>query len=66
MALTISINLSASCSARAIGKASTAPRNLKRRALPSITGIAAFGPMFPKPRVLEPSVIIAMRFHLFV
>src|SRR5665648_1032482 len=38
------------------GKASTSPNSLKRTHLPSITGIAASGPMSPRPRTAVPSV----------
>src|SRR5207244_13232396 len=36
------------------------------RDFPSITGRAASGPIFPRPRTRLPSVIIAMLFHRFV
>ncbi len=46
------------------GTALTPPNKLKIMALPSITGIAASGPTFPRPSTLVPSVIIPMEFHL--
>lgn len=49
-----------------IGRASTPPRYLKMTAFPSITGMAASGPMSPRPSTLVPSVIIAIVFHLLV
>jgi len=53
---------SASCVSMQRGKASTAPNSLKRIALPSITGIAASGPMLPRPSTALPSETIAMQF----
>ena len=44
------------------GKASTPANSLKRTHLPSITGIPARGPMFPRPSTAEPSVMTATRF----
>ena len=44
---------------RQIGTASTPPNCLNSTALPSITGIAAFGPMSPRPSTAVPSVTIA-------
>ena len=41
------------------GKASTSPKALKSTHFPSITGIPASGPMSPRPRTAEPSVITA-------
>ncbi len=59
IALTAATISSASCVARAIGNASTLPNSLNSIALPSITGIAASGPMFPSPSTAEPSVTTA-------
>src|SRR5665648_333296 len=42
------------------GKASTSPNSLKRTHLPSITGIAASGPMSPRPRTAVPSVTLCL------
>jgi len=43
-----------------------APRYLKRRALPSMVGKAASGPIFPSPRTRDPSETTATVFHLLV
>ena len=40
---------------RHIGNADTPPKFLKRIHLPSITGRAARGPIFPRPKTAEPS-----------
>ncbi len=52
--------------ASAIGQASTPPNSLNRSALPSITGIAASGPMSPSPSTALPSVTTATVFRLTV
>ena len=44
---------------RQIGQASTPPNSLNSIALPSITGIAASGPMSPSPSTAVPSVTTA-------
>ncbi len=41
------------------GTASMSPKCLNSTALPSITGIAARGPMSPSPRTAVPSVMTA-------
>ena len=41
------------------GKASTSPNALNKTLFPSITGIPASGPISPRPRTAEPSVITA-------
>ena len=51
---------------RQIGKASTPPNSLKSWHLPSITGIAAAGPMSPKPKTAVPSETTATVFFLIV
>ena len=38
-----------------MGKASTPPNSLKSMHLPSMTGMAAAGPMLPRPSTAEPS-----------
>ena len=48
------------------GKASTPPNSLKRTALPSITGMAASGPMSPRPSTAVPSETTATVFFLMV
>ncbi len=45
--------------ARQIGTASTSANRLNSSDLPSITGIAAAGPMSPKPSTAVPSVTTA-------
>ena len=54
-ALTVATISSGSLVSRHSGKASTPPNSLNSIALPSITGIAARGPMSPRPRTAEPS-----------
>ena len=51
---------------RQIGKASTSANSLNSIALPSITGIAASGPMSPSPSTAEPSETTATVFALIV
>ncbi len=55
IAFTVATISSTSFVSRQIGKASTPPNSLKSIALPSITGIAASGPMSPSPSTAEPS-----------
>ena len=62
-ALTIS---SVSWLARQIGQASMSAKRLNSAALPSITGIAAPGPMLPRPSTAEPSVTTATELPLMV
>ena len=57
---------SGSLVARQIGKASTPANSLNSIALPSITGIAASGPMSPRPSTAEPSETTATVFALIV
>ncbi len=56
---TVSTISSTSTVSRQIGTASTPPNCLNSTALPSITGIAAFGPMSPSPSTAVPSVTTA-------
>ncbi len=58
-ALTTAMISSTSWVSRQIGTASTPPNCLKSTALPSITGIAARGPMLPSPSTADPSVTTA-------
>ena len=51
---------------RQIGKASTPPNSLNSIALPSITGIAASGPMSPSPSTALPSDTTATVLRLIV
>ncbi len=64
--LTVSMILSGSFVPRQSGNASTPPRYLNRRDLPSMTGMPASGPMSPRPRTLVPSEMTATVFHLLV
>ncbi|CAB4681490.1 unannotated protein [freshwater metagenome] len=66
IAFTVLTISSVSWVSRQIGKASMFAKRLNKAALPSITGRAASGPMFPKPRTAEPSVTTAMVFRLMV
>ena len=52
---------SVSVVSRQIGNASTPPNSLKRTAFPSMTGIAASGPIFPRPKTAVPSETTATR-----
>jgi hypothetical protein len=51
---------------RQTGQASTPPRYLKRMAFPSMTGMAASGPMSPSPRTRVPSETTATMLALLV
>ena len=53
--LTVFIISSVSCVSRQIGTALTFPNSLNSTHFPSITGMAAYGPMFPRPRTALPS-----------
>ena len=66
MSLTVSMILSGSLVSRQIGTQSTPPRYLNSMALPSMTGMAASGPMSPSPRTRVPSDTTATVFHLQV
>ena len=48
------------------GQASIPANRLNSAALPSITGMAAYGPMLPSPSTAEPSVTTATEFRLTV
>ena len=63
---TVSMISSTSVVSRQIGTASTPPKALNRTALPSITGIAAAGPMSPRPSTAVPSVTTATVFGTHV
>ena len=56
---TVSIILEGSLVSIQIGTASTSPKVLNSAALPSITGIAASGPISPRPSTRVPSLTIA-------
>ena len=64
--ITVSTISSTSFVARQIGKASTSANSLKSIALPSITGMAASGPMSPRPSTAVPSDTTATVFALIV
>ena len=49
-----------------IGTAFIPPNFLNKQHLPSITGIAASGPISPKPKTAVPSEITAIVFALLV
>ena len=66
IAFTIVTISSTSFVARQIGHASTPPNSLNSIALPSITGIAASGPMSPSPSTAVPSLTTATVFCLIV
>ena len=66
IALTASINFSGSFSLISISKTSIPAKILNNRALPSITGFEASGPISPRPRTAVPLVITATKFDLFV
>lgn len=51
---------------RQIGQASMSAKRLNRAALPSMTGMAAIGPMLPRPSTAEPSVTTATVLRLMV
>ena len=63
---TVSMIESASCVSRQRGHASTPANSLNSSALPSITGMAASGPMLPRPSTAEPSLTMATQLRLIV
>ena len=66
MCRTVATISSASWVSRQIGQASMLAKRLNRAALPSMTGIAAPGPMLPRPSTAEPSVTTATQLPLIV
>ena len=62
MRMTVSTISSVSWVSRQMGNASTPPKALNRAALPSITGMAASGPILPRPRTALPSETTATVF----
>ena len=66
MSLTVSMIFSGSLVSRQIGTQSTPPRYLNSMAFPSMTGMAASGPMSPRPRTRVPSETTATVFHFQV
>ena len=63
---TISINLSGSDSLISISNTSMSAKILNNTAFPSITGLLASGPIFPKPKTADPFVITPTKFPLAV
>ena len=66
MRSTVATISSGSFVSRQIGNASTPANSLKSIALPSMTGIAASGPMSPRPRTAVPSLTTATVLRLIV
>ena len=66
MSSTVRTISSTSLVSRQSGKASTAANSLNSIALPSMTGIAASGPMSPRPSTAEPSETMATVLRLIV
>ena len=66
IALTVRTISWTSVVARQTGNASMPPNSLNSIALPSITGIAASGPMLPSPSTAVPSDTTATVFRLIV
>ena len=63
---TILIKASGSSSSISMSKLSMPAYFLNSTALPSITGLAASGPMFPKPKTAVPLEITATKLPLLV
>ena len=66
MRLTVSMIACGSLVSSASGNASTPANSLKRAHFPSITGMAASGPISPRPNTAVPSVTTATVFFLMV
>ncbi len=66
IARTVATIWSGSLVSRQIGNASTPANSLKSMHLPSITGIAASGPMSPRPSTAVPSETTATVLRLIV
>ena len=64
--LTVSMISSGSLVSRQTGNASTPANSLNSSALPSMTGMAASGPMSPRPSTAVPSETMATVFFLIV
>ncbi len=64
--ITVSTISSGSLTFKHTGKASTPANSLNKSAFPSITGIAANGPILPNPSTAVPSETIATVFFLIV
>ena len=66
MLTTVLMISSVSWVSRQIGTALTPPNDLNKTAFPSITGIAAYAPIFPRPRTALPSETTAIVLDLIV
>ena len=66
IAFTVSINLSTSVVSTSISKTSISAKILKSKPFPSITGLEASGPIFPKPKTAVPLEMTATKFPLEV
>ncbi len=66
MICTVRTISSVSWVSRQSGQASMPANRLNRAALPSITGMAAYGPTLPRPSTAEPSVTTATLLRLTV
>ena len=64
--LMVAMISSVSCVSKQIGTAFTSPNSLKRTHFPSITGIAAYGPILPSPKTALPSEMTATVFAFMV
>ena len=64
--LTVLIISLGSLVSKQIGKASTSPNSLNKTDFPSITGIAASGPISPRPKTAVPSDTTATVWPLIV
>ena len=65
-AFTISTNLSGSVSLISISNTSMSANILNKTAFPSMTGLLAKGPIFPKPNTAVPLVMTPTKFPLAV
>ena len=66
IAFTTSINFFGSFSLISISKTSISAKILNNKALPSITGLDASGPISPSPKTAVPLEITATKFSLLV
>ena len=66
MALTVSTNSSTFVLSTSISKTSISANALNNNPLPSITGLLARLPIFPKPKTAVPLLITATKFPLAV
>ena len=66
IAFIVSTNLSTSVASTSISKTSISANILKSKPFPSITGLEASGPIFPKPKTAVPLEITATKFPFAV